>query len=217
MRASSKILFLAILTGFFTSLLHETLVDSDGGRTGSAQQTIVHLLALPPAQPPILPSNRNCNASDPVKRGTGCATSKARRGEILLAGALPLPSGSTETGRAMSAHPTAFLKEIELTRAVSVGLAAGPAPVAHSGRSYVVLGSFAKRGNAENVVNTHRAWNPKIVAVKIQGRVHDRVLIGPYPKQELDLVLRRVGAAGIEAPWPLAEKLEFPVSFAKLR
>ena len=217
MRAPLKIVCLAILTGLFTSLLHEILVDPAGNRTGGARQHVVHRSALPPARPPIQPSNRNCGAPEPAKRGAGCATTMARRSQTLLAGTMPLPSGSTETGRAASTDQAAFLKEIELARAISVGLAAGPAPVVHSGRSYVVLGSFTKRGNAKNVLAVRRAWNPKIVTVKVQGRIYDRVLIGPFRKQELDLVLRRVGAAGIEAPWPLAEKLALPASFAKLR
>ncbi|MDH3474809.1 MAG: SPOR domain-containing protein [Rhodospirillales bacterium] len=209
MRTPLKLACLTLVTGLLASQLNATVMAPENGSKMAVRTGRPYVSVLPPPSPTVQLGDRDCSTPELEKRGLGCVVPAPS--PILAEPRQSLVQETVEAGpqSLAEATDTAFaLVRSELIRAVSVNLAAGTAPTGKAGGSYVVLGSFAKRSNAERVAREHRSWSPKIVSVMVSGESRTRVMVGPYPNSKLKSVLRKLDAAGIENPWALAEPLK---------
>jgi hypothetical protein len=218
MRTSLKLACLTLVTGLLASPFHATVMAPENGSKKAVRTGRPYVAVLPPPSPTVQLGDRDCSTPELEKRGLGCVGSAL---SPVLAEPQRSPVQETVEARPQGlaeATDTAFaLAQSELIRAVSVNLAAGTAPTGKAGGSYVVLGSFAKRSNAERVAREHKSWSPKIVSVTVSGESRERVMVGPYPNSKLKSVLRKLDAAGIENPWALAEPLKLAAHAADSR
>jgi hypothetical protein len=208
MRTPLKLACLTLVTGLLASQLNATVMAPENGGKKAIRTGRPYVLVLPSPDRTVQLGDRDCSTPELEKRGLGCVVPAPLP---VLAEARQSPVQETFEARTQSlaeASDTAFaLARSELIRAVSVGAAIGMTAAGKAGGTYVVLGSFAKRSNAERIARKHRTWNPRIVSVTVLGENRERVMVGPYPKSELDTVLSKLDAAGIDSAWALEQPL----------
>ena len=71
-------------------------------------------------------------------------------------------------------------------------------------RSYLVLGSFASRANAESARGRYAGESTTVATTNVNGRAIHRVISGPYPPGELNRArIRLAQAYGVRNAWTL--------------
>lgn len=127
----------------------------------------------------------------------------------VLAAAVQPAGAEADAAEDAAAFVTAASYEAPDTAATPADRAAaqpttepGAAPVPAVGL-YYVIGSFARRTNAEALAGRHTAFGAGIVEARVEGRLRHRVVVGPMEPAERAQIRRRLGAAGLAGVWPL--------------
>jgi hypothetical protein len=99
--------------------------------------------------------------------------------------------------------PTASLEEHKRDGSIRRVVGSQNQPAIPAGSSYIVVGSFLDRANAERLAGFYAGYHAQIVNASVAGRSFARVVLGPLDAvQRADLQARGVSGLALDSPRP---------------
>ncbi len=97
--------------------------------------------------------------------------------------------------------PTASLEEHRRDGSIKRVAGSQPKPPVPVASSYIVVGSFIDRGNAERLAGGYADYHAQIVNATVDGRAFNRVVLGPLDAtQRADLQAHGVSGLALDSP-----------------
>ncbi len=128
------------------------------------------------------------SASRPQREAVALAASEAgEANEIIVA----TPAEATP----MKATP------IEMAVIASLAPAAAKPTTKPTARHFIVLGSYLKQANAKDAMARGRDFAPRMVRVRVHGKVFHRVVSGPYARESISTLRKTLAGEGFRQNW----------------
>ncbi len=101
---------------------------------------------------------------------------------------------------ATAAEATPVIAEATPMEIASIA-AMAPAAARPTARLFIVLGSYLKEANATDAMARGRDFAPRMVRVRVRGKVFHRVVTGPYARDAISTLRKTLAGEGFRQNW----------------
>ena len=84
---------------------------------------------------------------------------------------------------------------------MAVIAALAPAAAKPTARHFVILGSYLKEANAKDAMMRGRDFAPRMVRVRVRGKLFHRVVSGPYARDAISTLRKTLAGEGFRQNW----------------
>ncbi|MEE8517356.1 MAG: hypothetical protein V3T02_12010 [Alphaproteobacteria bacterium] len=78
-----------------------------------------------------------------------------------------------------------------------------PAAAKPTARHFIILGSYLKEANAKDAMARGRDFAPRMVRVRVRGKLFHRVLSGPYARDAISTLRKTLAGEGFRQNWTI--------------
>lgn len=140
------------------------------------------------------------SASRPQREAVALAANEVNQDIVATpAEATPMKMAVVDEATPMEMAVVAEATPMEMA-AIAVMAPAAAKPKA---RHFIVLGSYLEETNAKDAMTRGRDFAPRMVRVRVRGKLYHRVVSGPYARESISTLRKTLAGEGFRRSWSI--------------